>query len=121
MFSALSVSECREVLAKQSVGLIFCSRRFRDGDYKNVLALAGTSKDSPRFVLTVAYIEPQEYHESRQLGVFDVIASPYHPTTVEWMVIQAMRDRRKLESRPQLIKPTAAIAPKTLAATVGKH
>jgi DNA-binding NtrC family response regulator len=120
-FSAFSVGECREVLAKQSVGLIFCSRRFKDGVYKDVVALTGLRQDRPRIVLATAYIDPQEYHEAKQLGVFDVISSPYHSTTVEWMVIQTMRDRRKLESRPQLIKANLASLPKTSVAAAGKH
>ena len=92
--NALSVSESREALAKQDVGLIFCGRRFRDGHYKDIVALAGSRQDKPRIVLATAYIDLQEYHEAKQLGVFDVIASPYYPTTVEWIVIQALRDHR---------------------------
>jgi DNA-binding NtrC family response regulator len=119
-FSALNLGESREVLTKETVGLIFCSRRFRDGDYKDVVTLAGSREDKPRIVLVTAYIEPQEYHEARQIGVFDVITAPYHPTTVEWIVIQALRDRRKLENHPRLIKATGASSLKTLAVT-GKN
>src|ERR1700677_4167179 len=72
--STFSVSESREVLAKQDVGLIFCGRRFRDGGYKDVVALAGLRQDRPRIVLTTTYIDPQEYRDSKQSGIFDVIS-----------------------------------------------
>jgi DNA-binding NtrC family response regulator len=119
--STLSVSESREVLAKEDVGLIFCGRRFRDGDYKDIVTLAGSRQDRPRIVLATAYIDPQEYLESRQLGIFDVIASPYYPTNVEWIVIQALRARRQLENRPSLVRASVASPPKTLAAAAGKN
>jgi len=37
---------------------------------------------------------PEEYHQARQHGLFDVIPSPCRATDVEWMVIQAKRNRR---------------------------
>lgn len=93
-FCASSVSQCREVLEKQNVGLIFCARRFADGTYRDVMGLTSSSpsRAKTRLVLTTSFIEPEEYHEARRAGVFDVIALPCHSATVEWMVIRAVRE-----------------------------
>jgi DNA-binding NtrC family response regulator len=94
---ASTVAQCREVLAKQRVRLVFCDRQFADGNYRDLLAsvASGSSKAKPRIVLTTSFVSPGEYHEAKRSGVFDVIASPCHSIAVEWMVIQAKRDDMK--------------------------
>jgi DNA-binding NtrC family response regulator len=104
-FSASNLSECREVLAKHDVRLIFCGRRFRDGNYQDVITLRDSrqGQGKTRIVLATAYIDPKEYHIAKAARVFDVIALPYHPTIVEWIVIQAMRDFTTLRNRRPLM------------------
>lgn len=120
-FSAANIRECKDVLEKQPVGLIFCGSQFRDGSYKDVLALIHSHPGIrlPRVVLVTAYIDLAEYQEARQLGVFDIISSPYRPITIEWIVIQAIRDSRKIGDRPSVITTTntaqSAEAPHTQA------
>ena len=119
---ASTVSQCREVLAKYPVRLVFCDRLFPDGTYQDLIAVAGSSPDDkPRIVLTTYFIEPGEYREARRAGVFEVIASPCHATAVEWMLIQAKRDDRK--RREQTVVIQAANIPgiaKAAAAAAGK-
>ena len=103
---ASTVEQCREVLAKNYVGLVFSDRHFPDGTYLDLLAPAGsTPGEKPRIVLTTYCIDPAEYHTARLSGVFEVISSPCHSTAVEWMVIQAMRDDRKRRRQDPVIQP----------------
>lgn len=94
---ASTVSQCREILARQSIALVFCDRRFTDGNYEDLMAAVASSPRNPRarVVLTTNFIGPGEYHEAKQSGVFDVIASPCHSIAIEWMVILAQRDEMK--------------------------
>ncbi|MFZ3200917.1 MAG: hypothetical protein WA175_07185 [Candidatus Acidiferrales bacterium] len=104
---ASTVDQCREVLAKGRVGLVFCDRQFPDGSYKDVIGLAAPGPgEKARIVLTTYFIDPGEYHEARRSGVFEVIASPCHSTAVEWMVILAKRDDRKHREQTLAFQPT---------------
>jgi len=119
---ASTVSQCREVLAKHSVGLVFCDRNFPDGTYHDLIAQTGSAADErPRIVLTTYFIDPGEYHDARRSGVFEVIASPCHATAVEWMLIQAKRDERKRREQTLVIQ-SASIpgVAKAAAAVAGK-
>jgi len=46
----------------------------------------------PRIVVLFSIGEWAEYLEALQLGVFEVISTPVHPTDVELAVIRAIRD-----------------------------
>ena len=90
-----TVSECRVMLAKENVGLVFCDRDLADGNYRDILVASRATKRQPGVVLTGQRGNCDENHEAIDFGVFGVTATPYHPTDVEWMVIQARRDERK--------------------------
>jgi DNA-binding NtrC family response regulator len=98
---ASTVNQCREVLARQSVRLVFCDRQFPDGCYRDLMAAvnSGPRKNKTRVVLATSFVSPGEFHEAKQLGIFDVIASPSdaggHSTAIEWMFILAQRDDLK--------------------------
>ena len=93
-FCAANVSQCREILDKQDVGLVFCDRSFVDGDYRDVLAAAAERRpeSKARVVLLAAAADSDQYKNAKDLGVFEVISAACRPTDVEWMVIRAKRD-----------------------------
>jgi len=49
-----TVRECRVMLAKEYVGLVFCDRDLADGDYRDILAASRSTKRQPSVVLTQA-------------------------------------------------------------------
>jgi DNA-binding NtrC family response regulator len=91
---ASNVAECREVLQKERVGLIFCDPLLADGSYRDLLEIARSGVDKARIVVTSKHANWDEYLEAMRCGAFDVISSPCRPTDVEWMVIQAKRETR---------------------------
>ena len=99
-FCAANVSQCREILDNQEVGLIFCGRSFADGDYRDVLAATSMRKpgSKARVVLLAALGDSEQYKKAKELGVFEVINAACRPTDVEWMVIRAKRDEQKRAS-----------------------
>ncbi|HTW25365.1 MAG TPA: hypothetical protein VMD78_17310 [Candidatus Baltobacteraceae bacterium] len=105
---ASTVGQSREALTEHNVGLVFCDRQFADGSYRDVLESLRTelTEDKTRVVLTTTFVNPGEYHEAKQSGVFDVIASPEQAVAVEWMVILAQRDALK-RSEHALLSRTA--------------
>lgn len=115
---ASNVAECKEVLQKEKVGLIFCDPHLTDGSYQDLLDVARSCTSNARTVVTSRHANWDEYLEAMRLGAFDVIASPCRPTDVEWMVIQAKRDAR---NQPRtLVTVDAGSAPLRQAASAGR-
>jgi DNA-binding NtrC family response regulator len=112
-----SVDQCREIPTREAIDLVFCDRRIKGGDYRDVLsAVTAASGKTPRVVMMSDLLKPEEYESARHAGVFDVISSPCRPTDVEWMVILAKRDRRSKSKEllgasheMQLLHKTAAV------------
>jgi DNA-binding NtrC family response regulator len=94
---ASNVSQCREILDSQNVGLVFCDRCFPDGDYRDVLTAASGREPEARarVVLLSVVVDSEQYKRAQDQGVFEVISAACRPTDVEWMVIQARRDEQK--------------------------
>lgn len=93
------VSECMELINRESVDLIFCDRFFADGDYRDVLAASQRAHGEPCVILASRH-NNDEYREAMESQAFGVISVPCRPTDVEWMVIQAKRNQRKRELLP---------------------
>jgi DNA-binding NtrC family response regulator len=90
-----TVRECRELIAREKVVLVFCDQYLADGDYRDVLSATRSLKSAARVVVTSREFDRNEYLEAMRLGAFEVIASPCRPTDVEWMVSRARRDERR--------------------------
>jgi CheY-like chemotaxis protein len=90
---ASTVGQCCEILTHNNVRLAFCDQDFADGDYRDLLALAGrrSPKEKVPIVLISSVMGPEECRIAKVAGLFAVIASPCRPTDVEWMAIQASR------------------------------
>jgi ActR/RegA family two-component response regulator len=93
---ASTVSQYRGVLSKQSVGLVFCDSTLSDGDYRDVIAASRSLGSRARVVVTSSQATWPEFLQAVRSGAFDIISKPCRAKDVEWMVIQAKRDDRKM-------------------------
>jgi DNA-binding NtrC family response regulator len=93
-----TIGQCREILSKGNIGLVFSDRNLSDGDYRDLLAAVSrrSTKGHVRVVLMHALTKAEEYQRMKRAGIFEVIPTPCRPTDVEWMVIQAKRHERNL-------------------------
>jgi DNA-binding NtrC family response regulator len=91
------MDQLRDLAARASLGLVFCDRYVRGGDYRDVLStvVGAQSTNDAKVVMMADLDSPEEYQKARQQGLFDVIPSPCRPTDIEWMVIQAKRNRHQ--------------------------
>jgi len=95
-----SVSQCRELLGKEQVNLIFCDRVLPDGDYDDIVAASHATEGRPPVVLACRH-NNSEYLKAIGSGVFGVITEACHPSDVEWMMIKAKRDYfKRAQTRP---------------------
>lgn len=93
-FLTSTVRECKEILAINRVGLIFCSCTLVDGNCYDLLNASRSGRPKPMVVVTSSVTDWDEFLEAMRLGAFDVIASPCRSTDVEWMILQALRQDR---------------------------
>jgi two-component system response regulator PilR (NtrC family) len=89
-----TIRGCKEILATERVGLIFCDRILADGNCFDLLNASRNGRTKTRIVVTSSIADWDEFLEAMRLGAFDVIASPCRSTDVEWMIIQALRYER---------------------------
>ena len=101
---ASTVRECKEIMAQENVGLLFCARSLADGDYRDLLIAARVAAHRIRIVLATRLADWDEYLEAMRLGAFDVISAPSRPTDVEWMIIQALRDEHARTREIKLVE-----------------
>ena len=92
VFSCSTLIQIGELLSKQKIELIFCDESLSDGSFRDLLRANDTWMGRPRIVVIFSTGEWAEYLEALQLGVFEVISAPLHPTDVELAVIRAIRD-----------------------------
>ena len=103
-----TVHECKELIASERVGLIFCDRLLADGNCYDLLSASRSGRTKARVVVMSSTADWDEFLEAMRLGAFDVIASPCRATDVEWMIIQALRYERT-EARVALKAQVAAV------------
>ena len=103
-----TVRECKELIASERVGLIFCDRLLSDGNCYDLLNASRGGRAKARVVVMSSTADWDEFLEAMRLGAFDVIASPCRATDVEWMIIQALRYERT-EARVALRAQVAAV------------
>jgi DNA-binding NtrC family response regulator len=117
---AASVVECREVLDKQEVVLIFSDHDLMDGDYRDIVAstLYAPQKDKARVVLISALMKPEAYQEAKRAGIFEVVNLPCRSTNLEWAIILAKRDERNRKKELLGIAPFSRPHAKSAAAGI---
>jgi DNA-binding NtrC family response regulator len=93
---ASCVSECRDLLEKRNVGLVFCERRLADGTYRDLLSVAQTPDRKVPIVVTSRLADWDEYLEALRYGAVDLIASPCKALDVSSAIAQARREEHDL-------------------------
>jgi DNA-binding NtrC family response regulator len=92
VFLCSTLSQAMEVLSSHKIELVFCDENLSDGSFRDLLRANQVWIGRPHIVVIIEHGEWAEHLEALQLGVFEVISSPLHPTDVELAVIRAMRD-----------------------------
>ena len=90
-----TVEDCRHILRRDSIDLVFCDERVSDGDYWDVFSAVtrGLIK-GPRTILMSRTMNASECEQAKCCGMFAVIESPCPPEAVEWTLALAKRAQR---------------------------
>ena len=87
-----SVHTCRSakaVLQRQSVSVIVCERDLPDGNWRDLLGLAGHTARSPLMIVTSRLADEHLWAEVLNLGGYDVLAKPFHEQEVRHVLASA--------------------------------
>jgi DNA-binding NtrC family response regulator len=90
-----TVEDCRHILRRDSVDLVFCDERVSDGDYWDVFsAITQGLIKGPRIVLMSRTMTASECEQAKCCGMFAVIEAPCPSEAVEWTLALAQRAQR---------------------------
>jgi DNA-binding NtrC family response regulator len=88
---ASSIETCKEIVARECVGLIFWDSHTWDGTYRD-LARSMRSLDPRVKIVVISHSDDWNEHLSTtQMGAFGIIPFPCEPTDVEWVLSRAVR------------------------------
>lgn len=88
---ASNVEDCKEIIARENIGLIFWDSHLANGTYRD-LALSVRLIDPRVNIVVISYMNNwDERVETAQMGAFGVIPFPCQPTDIEWVLCRAVR------------------------------
>lgn len=92
---ATSVEDCREIVARESVGLIFWDSHLADGSYRDLQDPVRALDPRVKIVVISHLDDWNRQLETARMGAFGVIPFPCQPTDVEWILSRAFRAERQ--------------------------
>jgi DNA-binding NtrC family response regulator len=102
---AASVQDCKEIVARECVGLIFWDSHLADGTYQELLKSIRRLDHRVKIVVVSHMDDWEKQLPAAQLGAFGVIPFPCQPTDIEWVLSRAIRaefQEAKSEHAPEL-------------------
>jgi DNA-binding NtrC family response regulator len=100
---ASSIEECKEIVARDCVGLIFWDSHLADGTFQD-LVHSMWSLDRRVKIVVISHRDDWEEHlATARMGAFGVIPFPCQPTDIEWILSRALRAERE-EARSEHIR-----------------
>lgn len=97
---ASSLADCKEIVARESVGLIFCDSHLADGTFQDLLHSMWSLDPRVKIVVISHMDDWNEHLATARMGAFGVIPFPCQPTDIEWVLSRAVRSERE-EARPE--------------------
>jgi DNA-binding NtrC family response regulator len=88
---ATSVEDCREIVARESVGLIFWDTHLADGTYRTLLDSVRALDRRVKIVVISHLDDWNRQLAAARMGAFGIIPFPCQPTDVEWVLSRAFR------------------------------
>ncbi len=88
---ASNVEDCREIIARENVGVVFWDSHLADGTYQHLVLSVRVIDPRVNIVVVSHMNDWDERVEAAQMGAFGVIPYPCQPTDIEWVLSRAAR------------------------------
>lgn len=102
---ASNLADCKEIVARESVGLIFWDSHLADGTFQDLLHSMWSLDPRVKIVVISHTDDWNEHLVTARMGAFGVIPFPCQPTDIEWVLSRAARSEReeaRTEHAPEL-------------------
>ncbi|MCW5978889.1 MAG: response regulator [Bryobacteraceae bacterium] len=86
LFQAISLEEARAILRTQAISVVICDYEFCSMHWKRVFDEFSNGADRPKFIVTSWRAADDVWAEALNLGAEDVLATPFEPKEVHWVV-----------------------------------
>ena len=96
-YVAPTIRDARELLATQSLSMVFCEERLSDGSYCDLLTDVRATSPETRFVFLLCTGEWEEYLQAMRGGAQEALRCPLRPTDIDLVLIQAMKESDRKE------------------------
>jgi DNA-binding NtrC family response regulator len=91
---ASSIDDCKEIVARESVGLVFWDSHLAHGTFQELLHSV-CSLDPRVKIVVISHMDDWDEHlATARMGAFGVIPFPCQPTDIEWILSRAVRAER---------------------------
>ena len=92
---ASSIEDCNEIVARESVGIIFWDSHMAVETYQDLLN-SMVSLDPRVKIVVISHMDDWDKHvDTARMGAFGVIPFPFQPTDIEWVLSRALRAERE--------------------------
>ena len=88
---ASSIEDCKEIVAREYVGLVFCDSHLADGTYRGLVRSVRSLDRRVKIVVISRMNDWNERLVTACIGAFGVIPFPCQPTDIEWVLSRAVR------------------------------
>jgi DNA-binding NtrC family response regulator len=92
---ASSIEDCTEIVARESVRLIFWDARLADGACRDLLNSIWSLDRRVKIVLMPHGDDKENHQAMERAGAFGVVPFPCQPTDIEWILSRAVRAERE--------------------------
>jgi len=93
VYCAGTVEQAVDALEKHGINVVVSDEHLSDGTYHDILALTIDLLPKTQLIVLLTTGGFAEYREAMQLGVKEVVRSPFQPTDIELALIRAMRNQ----------------------------
>ena len=93
VYCAGTVEQAVDALEKHGINVVVSDEHLSDGTYHDILALTIDRLPKTQLIVLLTTGGFAEYREAMQLGVKEVVRSPFQPTDIELALIRAMRNQ----------------------------
>ena|SRR5579863_7922357 len=92
---ASSIEDCKEIVARESVGLIFWDSHLADGTFQDLFRFMSSLDPRVKIVVISHMDDWDENLVTARMGAFGIIPYPCQPTDIEWVLSRAVRAERE--------------------------
>jgi DNA-binding NtrC family response regulator len=75
---------------------LFCDEHLSEGCFSDLISPDIPDRKVPRVVVTIRTGEWDKYLQMMRLGAYDVLRCPFCPTDVEFVVLRAREEQRRI-------------------------